>query len=254
LRERGPTSYVTAVMSSIPCINCGAELTPGMKFCRRCGQPSLDTTSVSEATTRVFEATREPAAAPTQTWNAQPTGPAYMAPGDAQHLQDVNTRSLGPTAGQGRQTSKLVLMFALLFAAMLMAFVIGMRLSRRSAPATAPQTPPAVARPGTDLPPPPPPLPPIEQPPPASGTSMPTSELIYPGSETVMDMRNERDNFLQLRTTDAPDKVVDWYMTKLKATEIIRTPRAGAVLRAGATHVIISARGSGSDIIIKQGG
>jgi hypothetical protein len=92
----------------------------------------------------------------------------------------------------------------------------------------------------------------MEQPP-ASGPSVPTSELIYPGAETVMDMRNERDNLLQLRTTDTPDKVVDWYTDKLKATEIIKTPRAGAVLRTGATNVIISPRGSATDIIIKQG-
>jgi len=178
-----------------------------------------------------------------------------MAPGSAQPLQDVNSRSLGPTAEESRKTGKLVLMFALLFAAMLMAFIVGMRLSRRSTVTTGPTvTPPVVTRPGTDLPPPPPPLPPIEQPPPASGTSVPTSELIYPGSEKVMDMRNERDNFLQLRTGDAPDAVVDWYTNKLKATEIIRTPRAGAVLRAGATNVIITPRGSGSEIIIKQGG
>jgi zinc-ribbon domain len=238
-------------MSSIPCINCGAEITPGTKFCRRCGQPSLDTTSVSEATTRVFEATREPTAAATQTWNSQPTGPAYMAPGSAAPLQDVNTRSLGPATDRRAQKSKLIFLFALLFAAMLMAFAVGMRLSRRKATTAAPQMPPVVIKPGTDFPPPPPP-PPIAQPP-TSGASVPTSELIYPGAETVMDMRNERDNFLQLRTTDAPDKVVDWYTGKLKATDIIRTPRAGAVLRAGATNVIISPRGSGTDILIKQG-
>jgi hypothetical protein len=225
-----------------------------MKFCRRCGQPSLDTTSVSEATTRVFEATREPTAAPTQTWNAQPTGPAYIAPGSAQPLQDVNTRSLGPTAAESRKTGKLVLMFALLFAAMLMAFVVGMRLSRRSTVTTGPTvTPPVVTRPGTDLPPPPPPLPPIEQPPSAPGTSAPTSELIYPGAETVTDMRSGRDNFLQLRTGDAPGAVLDWYTNKLKGAQILRT-QGGGVLRAGATNVIITPRGSGSEIIIKQGG
>ncbi len=76
---------------------------------------------------------------------------------------------------------------------------------------------------------------------------------MYPGAETVMDMRNDRDNFLQLRTDDAPDKVLDWYADRLKGAEVIRTPRAGGVLRTGATNVIISPGGNGTQIIIKQG-
>lgn len=239
-------------MSSLPCIHCGAEIVPGTKFCRRCGQPSLDAPSVSEATTRILEATREPAAGPTQSWNAQPTGPAYIAPGGPSPLQDVNTKSLEPT-GQRTQKSRFILLFALLFAAMLCAFAVGMWLSRRQITTAPTPAPPVVTRPGTDLPPPPPPPPPPIEQPPASGPSVPTSELIYPGAETVVDMRNERDNFLQLRANDPLDKVVDWYMQRLKPTQIFKTPGAGAVLRTGGTNVVISPGGSGTEIIIRQG-
>ena len=82
---------------------------------------------------------------------------------------------------------------------------------------------------------------------------MSTSELMYPGAETVMDMKGSRDNLLELRTGDALERVVDWYMTKLKPAEVIRTPGTEAILRAGKTSVIISNRGGGSDILIKQG-
>lgn len=242
---------LATIMSSVPCTSCGAEILPGTKFCRRCGQPSLDTSSVSEAATRVFEATAE-RAAPTQTWNAQPTGPAYISLAGASPLQDVTTRSLEHTTGSKQKTWLVATIIALLLAVFVAAVAIGMILKGRTAQPT--QTPPPVAAaPGTGLPPLPPlpPAPPAE--PPASGPSVPTTELMYPGAETVMDMKSSRDNLLELRTGDPLEKVVDWYMSKLKQAETIRTPGREAILRSGKTSVIISNRGSGSDILIKQG-
>lgn len=237
-------------MSSVPCTSCGAEILPGTKFCRRCGQPSLDAASVSEASTRVFGATAE-RTQPTQTWNAQPTGPAYVAPAGASPLQDVTTKSLESSAGQKQK----IWLAASVIALLLLVFVavgIGIILKARSAHPV--QTTPVVVVPETGLPPlppMPPPPPPVE--PPAPGKSVSTSELMYPGAETVMDMKTGRDNLLELRTSDPLEKVVDWYMTKLKPAEIIRTPGKEAILRAGKTSIIISNRGSGTDILIKQG-
>ncbi len=237
------------IMSSLPCSNCGTIITPGTKFCRKCGQPSLDTASVSEATTRVFEATAEPTA-PTSNWNAQPTGPAYLSPaGAASPLQDVTTKSLEPT-GRKQKSSLAVPIIAVLLA-VLVAVAVGMMLRGRNAQQT--QTPPAAAGPETVLPP-LPPLPPHPSgEPPASGASVSTSELMYPGAETVMDMKNSRENFLELRTSDPLDRVVDWYTTKIKAAEIIRTRGTEAILRSGKTSVIISSRGNATNILIKQG-
>ncbi|HEX8145534.1 MAG TPA: zinc ribbon domain-containing protein [Pyrinomonadaceae bacterium] len=236
-------------MSSIPCTNCGAALIPGAKFCRQCGQPSLDAASVSEATTRVFEATAERAgaAAPTETWSTQPTAPAYLAPAGASSLRDASTKSLEPSAPK-LQKSWLIVSFAVLFLAVVAAFAIGMLVSRRS---TTP-TPPVVTRPGTDLPQPPPAPPPPGQQPPASGPSVPNNELMYPGAQTLTDMKSERENFLELRTSDQVEKVVEWYTAKLKPTQIMRRQRE-AILRTGRTHVIISGRGEATDILIKQG-
>ena len=68
-----------------------------------------------------------------------------------------------------------------------------------------------------------------------------------------MDMKNSRESFLELRTSDPLDRVVDWYTAKIKAAEIIRTRGTEAILRSGKTSVIISNRGGATDILIKQG-
>jgi hypothetical protein len=244
-------------MSSVPCTNCGAEISPGTKFCRRCGQPSLDTASVSEATTRVFEATAERKAAATESWNAQPTGPAYLSPNSraaapTPPLQDATTKSLEPTRDQKHQIWLAVSIMSVILA-VFVAVAIGTMIKVRKAATT--QTPPVVVLPETGLPAPPPPppgLPPIEQAP-AAGTSVATSELMYPGAETVMDMKSSRDNFLELRSNDPLNKVVDWYMAKLKPSEVLRSGGTEAILRVGRTSVIISTRGNATDILVKQG-
>jgi len=132
------------------------------------------------------------------------------------------------------------------------AVAVGVMVSVRKAATT--QTPPVVVRPETGIPPPPPvpPVPPVNEPP-AAGATVPTSELMYPGAETVMDMKSNRDNFLELRTNDPLNKVVDWYTTKLKPSEVMRAGGTEAILRTGRTSVIISTRGSATDILIKQG-
>jgi hypothetical protein len=242
-------------MASVPCTNCGAALTPGTKFCRKCGQPSLDAASVSEASTRIFEATAE-RAAPAQTWGAQPTGPAYIAPSGAGPIQDATTRSLEQDAGNTLK-SKLFIPVLVLLLLMVTALAVGLLLMGRGATSTTtapPQTPPVVTQPGTDLPPPPPPpvAPPFEEQP-TAGPTVPSSQLKYPGAETVLDMKTGRENMLELRTDDAANKVIDWYVDKLKPTQTIRPQGGEAILRTGRTTVIISGRGEATDIIIRQG-
>lgn len=243
-------------MSSVACTNCGAEISPGTKFCRRCGQPSLDTASVSEATTRVFEATAERKAAATESWNAQPTGPAYLSPSRRPAApmpppQAANTKGLEPTRGQKHQIWLAIAIMSVILA-VFVAVAVGTMIKVRKAATT--QMPPVVVLPETGLPAPPaPPAPPPVGEPPAAGTSVATSELMYPGAETVMDMKSSRDNFLELRSNDPLDKVVDWYVAKLKPSETLRSGSTEAILRVGRTSVIISTRGKATDILIKQG-
>lgn len=247
-------------MSSVPCTSCGAEISPGTKFCRRCGQPSLDTASVSEATTRVFEATAERRAQPTENWNAPPTGSAYLSPGGGgmgapsqTSPPDADTKSLATTGGHKKQVwlaLSIVALLILMFAAAAIGTMI--KVARKAATR---QTPPVVVRPETGLPPQPPapPAPPFGNEPPAAGATVPTSELMYPGAETVMDMKSSRDNFIELRTNDPVNKVIDWYTAKLKPSEVMRSGGTEAILRTGRTSVIISTRGNLTDILIKQG-
>ncbi len=70
-----------------------------------------------------------------------------------------------------------------------------------------------------------------------------------------MDMTGKDGNrVLQLRTKDSPDKVVAWYVEKLKPTENMRIPgESVTVLRGDNIRAVITATGAQTDIIIKQG-
>jgi hypothetical protein len=163
-------------------------------------------------------------------------------------LQDVTTNSLEQT-GRKQRSWHVVTIIGLLLA-VLIAVAIGLMLTGRNTPATQTPPPPAAAGPETILP----PLPPVApQAPPAEGATVATSELMYPGAETVMDMKTGRETLLELRTNDPLEKVVDWYLTKLKPAEIIRTPGREAILRSGKTNVIISKGRDNTDILLKQG-
>lgn len=169
----------------------------------------------------------------------------------ASPFKDATTKSLEP-AGQRPTKSWLVLSFAVLFLAVVFAFAVGMMLRGSMTTTPTTQTPPVVTVPGTGLPPPPPPEPPSMEEPPAAGPSVPTRELMYPGAQTVLDMKMGRDNLLQLRTGDKLDKVADWYMAKAKPTQIMRRGTE-AIFRTGRTHIIITGRGEATEILIKQG-
>jgi hypothetical protein len=165
--------------------------------------------------------------------------------------QAANTKGLEPTRGQKHQIWLAIAIMSVILA-VFVAVAVGTMIKVRKAATT--QMPPVVVLPETGLPAPPaPPAPPPVGEPPAAGTSVATSELMYPGAETVMDMKSSRDNFLELRSNDPLDKVVDWYVAKLKPSETLRSGSTEAILRVGRTSVIISTRGKATDILIKQG-
>lgn len=238
-------------MSSVPCTNCGAEILAGAKFCRKCGKPSLDAGSISEATTRVFGTAERSGGPTTTTWNAQPTGPAYMQPGEASPLNAPATTSLASPAQPGTPSRIPVLVLALIVFALL-SLGAGLWFRNRSVRVTRTMPPPVAGAPTSGIPPLPPPPPTFAEPP-AAGTSVPTSELMYPGAETTLEVRRDNSHTLGLRTADPTDKVVDWYVSKLNPTERIISGASDAVLRAGTTTVIISGRSGKTDVIIKQG-
>ncbi len=66
----------------------------------------------------------------------------------------------------------------------------------------------------------------------------------------------DEGHVLQLRTSDSLDKVVDWYIEKLKPTKVVRmkerTPQV--ILEADETNVVINENGDGTTIMLTQDG
>lgn len=95
-------------------------------------------------------------------------------------------------------------------------------------------------------------------PPPAgrTGANSISRAFIYPGAETVTEMKtaNSRD-LLQLRTTDSFQKVVDWYTAKLKLkpNNVFKTSGSVAILKADDLTVIINSSEAGTVIMLQEG-
>ena len=234
-------------MSSITCARCGAEVTAGVRFCRQCGQPvpAPSVSSMLEAETRTFAPPPREPAAPTQHINSPLTGPAYMEPGQMPFAPAAPvTKSLQPSGSSGTAAKVLLAGLVLILLIAAISFAAMKFLSSRD---SRPEKP-GVTIP--EIPPPPPP------PPPASGGSSSTgNSLVYPGAETVLDVTKADGHVLQLRTHDPIEKVVNWYTEKIRPTETVKVPGGNmTVLRGEAVRAVITATGTETSIIIKQGG
>jgi hypothetical protein len=227
----------------LSCANCGTELMPDARFCRRCGQPSntLGRASVTEVTTRRLDATGQPfmpgqGAAGRQSLEQQPGAQTLMA-------LSAETQRLAPASPLKRWWPGLLLLCMVI---LLPTFYLLRQWRQPTIKIVRPAAPAAPAVPQ------PPKLPQA----PAKDTTTSTSidpGFIYPGARTTMviSKAGEGDR-VQLETEDAADKVADWYMERLKPTQIIRSPE-NAVLRTDRMAVIITRKeGGGSLITLKQ--
>jgi hypothetical protein len=84
------------------------------------------------------------------------------------------------------------------------------------------------------------------------GASAISRSLIYPNSETIVDMKSEEGSALQLRTRDPFNKVMDWYVTTLKPTKTMKLTETNVLLKAGNITTVIAAEGNETNIVIKQ--
>jgi hypothetical protein len=118
------------------------------------------------------------------------------------------------------------------------------------------QTPaPTSARPVAPPAPVVPQTPQVPQPPQPPGAEKGSaSALIYPGAEVTMEMtRGTEGSVRHLTTTDSFDKVVAWYMEKLKPVEDIKTPGPTAILRGDGITVVINVEDDLTQILLQQG-
>lgn len=107
-------------------------------------------------------------------------------------------------------------------------------------------TPPIVA------PPEPPPPPDVPEPKTPTSNSI-RRDFIYPGAETVMDMKRANGgSLLQLQTKDSYQKVLDWYVTKLQPEQIIKSPGPNTVLKSDKVMAILTSTGEGTNIMLKE--
>lgn len=238
---------LSEIMSNATCPNCGAALIAGAKFCRQCGRlvSSDGARSVTEATTRTLRTPADFGSQPTDFFAPQPTSPAYLAPNQMPPPPAYNTSNL-EQRGQKRSVFLVSMIVALLLVAVVALGIASMVIRRTSVP-----QPPNVGAP--EIPPPPPP-PSVPQPPGSTGgaTSI-GNEFIYPGAETMMEMtRAEGGGMIQLRTKDSYQKVLDWYVGKLKPESTIKSPGQNAVLKSAELIAIINGTGDGTNIMLRQ--
>ena len=79
-----------------------------------------------------------------------------------------------------------------------------------------------------------------------------SSDLIYPGAKTVLDMKNESGGrVLHLETFDPFTAVEVWYQKALKPEKTMRLTSSSVVLKNGATTATIAAEGNKTNILIK---
>lgn len=241
-------------MSNATCTNCGATLIVGAKFCRQCGRlaPATNAQSVTEATTRTLRTPVDFSAQPTNVFNAQPTSPAYLAPGQTPQPPVYTTNSL-EQRGRSKSNAWLISLLAALLVISLIASLFALGIIKLNSSRTATPQPPSITVPEPptttvpDVPPPP-------QPPPTGNDSNSISRaFIYPGAETMMDMtRAGGVNLLQLKSKDSYQKVLDWYIAKMKPQDISRLPGQNAILKSDKLMAIINSTNEGTMIMLKD--
>jgi hypothetical protein len=218
------------------CVNCGAELMPEARFCRRCGQPSnpLDRGSVTEVTTRRLETPGQPFM-PGQNMTGQQ---AMETSGQTRAGLTAETQSLAPSSPFKKWLPVLLVLCVVILLPLFHLLIQWRKSTIRIVP-TAPQTP--------SIPQPPPP------PAAADTKSVPFDQrFVYPGARTTMIISKAgQGSTMQLQTDDSVDKVADWYIERLKPEKTLRA-KDNVVLKSDEASVIITANGSGTNIMLKQ--
>ncbi|HEY0080644.1 MAG TPA: hypothetical protein VGB73_18715 [Pyrinomonadaceae bacterium] len=225
----------------------------GARFCRRCGQAAayLRQSSVTEATTRIFDAPTYSSSAAQTGFAAKPTGAAYLAP-QQMHEQPLshinNTMGLeARRSGSWLKWAFVALVIFALAAALALPLVAGWWRER----AGAGFHPPIVVVPEPPVPP-MPPMPPMPPEVGAPGAASIDPEFFYPGSRVTLDISQDDGGVVGLHTNDAVEKVAAWYTQKLKPERVVRVPGASTVMEAEGMKAVISSAGNGTDIILKR--
>jgi uncharacterized Zn finger protein (UPF0148 family) len=111
------------MMSNITCSGCGAEIADGTRFCRQCGQSSVESGDSAEAVTQVFE-TQGKDVISTRRLKPQPTNPTDYALSESASSTDPVTKRL-QTDRQSRHAliRNLVILFLVVAAVVVLMMI-----------------------------------------------------------------------------------------------------------------------------------
>lgn len=191
---------------------------------------------------------------PTDRVTPLPTGPAYISPSEAGAQQFTPSQALQtpPKKGRGKLLLAILLVLLLFGGLASVAAIVAVKKARDIArkviikqTTEVPKAPQQPAPPG------------LPSPPPAAGTTTVDSALVYPGAQTVVDVDNGAEgHVIQLKSSDPPNKVTDWYVKNLKPSKVVHIPvtDSGSILRTDRGTIVITPSDEGTQIIIKQGG
>ena len=84
------------------------------------------------------------------------------------------------------------------------------------------------------------------------GRTTDSAALIYPGSQTVVDMTSDEGRAIQLQTGDSLDRVLAWYDASLKPTKRMRLTSTSFVLKNQNVTATIATENNKTNILIKQ--
>lgn len=76
--------------------------------------------------------------------------------------------------------------------------------------------------------------------------------LIYPGSQTIVDMKTDSGRAIQLQTGDSLSRVVGWYEASLKPNKTMRLTSTNVVMKNQNVTATIATEAGKTNILIKQ--
>jgi hypothetical protein len=192
---------------------------------------------------------------PTRPANAGITSPTYMPP--AMMPPQPPAPIIGNAPPSNNKTVLLVFLalgLTMLIGLGIVAFIVLGRFSSRQLP--PPPPPPVTSEKAPQAPPgsgiiPHPPLPPPPPPPPGSVKSSLDPSLIYPGANVTMEVGGTEGKVTQLQTRDGFEKVVGWYVEKIKPKNQVTIP-GGQILESEDLVALITSSGDGTSIMLTR--
>lgn len=214
LPNAGARRYVADVIS-LKCSQCNAELLPEAKFCRRCGA-----VVAADSVAAAFNSSELPTAmldqrtaATTHDLNPRVTSPETPL----RTVADAVVLAAGDVSGSKRRGRMILIgsVGAVLLLLGIFAAVINERAISHSRT--------------TD-----------------------DAALIYPGSQTVVDVSSGDGRAIQLRTNDSLEQVLAWYEKSIKPTKTMRLTSTSVVLKNENVTTTLASEAGKTNILIKR--